>query len=189
MATLDIRLFGDPVLRQRAHPVTSFDDQLRGLTTDMRDTMRAAGGVGLAANQVGVLQRLFTWRILDEEEVETATGTVVNPDVEDTSAEIQVDDEGCLSFPGLFYPVERPLWARVGFQDLTGDKHVEEVAGLKARVFLHEIDHLNGILLIDHLALHDRREAMRRMRQQRLRDEHETAPDGQLLRGLGGRKV
>ncbi len=159
MAILDIRLFGDPVLRQRAREVTSFDARLRRLADDMFDTMREAGGGGLAANQVGVLKRLFTWEAKDRR------GTVCNPVVEDASEELQGGDEGCLSFPGLFYPLERPLRVRVRHQDLSGDEHLTNVEGLLARVFLHEIDHLNGVLFIDHLARHDRKEALKRMRE------------------------
>jgi peptide deformylase len=161
MSLLPIRLFGDPVLRERAAEVTTFDAALERLAEDMLETMRNAHGVGLAANQVGVLKRLFTWELPEEER----HGALVNPEVVETSAEIQEGDEGCLSFPGLFYPTERPLRARLRARDVTGDEFEICGEGLLARILLHELDHLNGILFIDHLARHDRKEAMRRIRE------------------------
>ncbi|MTV25589.1 peptide deformylase [Nitriliruptoraceae bacterium ZYF776] len=169
VSTLQIRIFGDPVLRQRAHEVTDFDGRLAKLAQDMLDTMRAKDGVGLAANQVGVLKRLFTWELdVGEDEEELIGGAVVNPVLLDSSEELQEGDEGCLSFPGLFYPVDRPLRIEVEHRDLHGDEHTVQLEGFLARIFLHEMDHLNGILFIDHLAKHDRKEAMRRMREQQL---------------------
>lgn len=165
MAILDIRLFGEPVLRQRAREVTSFDARLQRLADDMLDTLRQTAGAGLAANQVGVLKRLFTWEARDRH------GAVCNPVVEEVSEELQEGEEGCLSFPGLFYPVERPLWVRVRHQDLSGDEQLTDAEGFLARVFLHEIDHLNGVLFIDHLARHDRKEALKRMREHRLEQD------------------
>ena len=164
MALLPIRLFGDPVLRERAAEVETFDEALRRLADDMLETMRAAAGAGLAANQIGVLKRLFTWELAGGNGDEPATGAWVNPEVVDTSVEVQEGEEGCLSFPGLFYPTERPLRARVRGFDVHGEELEMEGEGLLARIFLHEIDHLNGILFIDHLARHDRKDAMRRIR-------------------------
>ncbi|HEY8338919.1 MAG TPA: peptide deformylase [Egibacteraceae bacterium] len=161
MAILPIRIFGDPVLRERAREVTEFDEALRRLADDMMETMRAANGAGLAGNQVGVLKRLFTWQIGDGPD---ESGTWVNPELLETSEEIQEGEEGCLSFPGLFYPTPRPLRARLRVQDVYGDEHEVTGEGLYARVLLHELDHLNGILFIDHLARHDRKDAMRRIR-------------------------
>jgi peptide deformylase len=177
VATLDIRLFGDPVLRQEARQVTDFDDRLATLAANMHETMLAANGVGLAAPQVGVLKRLFTWEV-DEE----AGGAVVNPVLTDASDDAIEMDEGCLSFPGLFYPVERPLRVEVSWQDLAGDDHTVQLEGFFARVWLHEMDHLDGVLFIDHLARHDRRAAMKEMR--RIREERgldEPPPAGGLL--------
>lgn len=188
MSVREIRLFGDPILRQEAHEVGSFDRHLRRLARDMLETMRAAPGVGLAAPQVGVLKRLFTWEITFEEEDGTTTtgGAVVNPVLLERGDEEQTGEEGCLSFPGLFFPLARPRWARVRWQDLAGEEHTTEVEDLTARVWLHEMDHLDGILFIDHLALHDRQEAMRRMREQRLADEPEEPGENLLLRNLPG---
>jgi peptide deformylase len=196
MATLEVRIFGDPVLRQRAHEVEDFDGSLVTLANDMLQTMRAKDGVGLAANQVGILKRLFTWELdVGEEEAEVlgrvgpggiVGGAVVNPVLLDSSEELQEGDEGCLSFPGLFYPVDRPLRIEVAHQDLAGDEHTVQLEGFLARVFLHEMDHLNGILFIDHLAEHDRKAAMKVMREQRLAEQGEAPPPvaGGLL--LGG---
>ncbi|QBI21546.1 peptide deformylase [Egibacter rhizosphaerae] len=171
MARLPIRIFGDPVLRSRAAEVTDFDAALARLAEDMLETMRAAEGAGLAANQVGVLKRLFTWEESDEH------GALVNPEVVETSEETQDGDEGCLSFPGLFYPTERPFRARVRGRDVHGDEMEYTVEELRARIFLHELDHLNGILFIDHLARHDRKEAMRRIREGELEQPRRPAAD------------
>jgi len=172
VALLPIRIFGDPVLRERAREVTDFDDQLRLLADNMLETMRAAEGLGLAGNQVGVLKRLFTWELPDEER----HGALVNPEVVETSEEVQHGDEGCLSFPGLFYPTERPLRVRMAARDVFGDELTLEGEGTLARIMLHELDHLNGILFIDHLARHDRKEAMRRINAGELEDEAAARP-------------
>jgi len=187
VSKLEIRIFGDPVLRQRAHEVEDFDGRLATLAGNMFDTMRAAEGVGLAANQVGVLKRLFTWELereADDGTVEAMGSAVVNPVLLDSSEDIQDGDEGCLSFPGLFYPVDRPLRVEVGYQDLGGDDHTVQLEGFLARIWLHEMDHLNGILFIDHLAKHDKVEALKRMREYRTEQGIEDArikPGGLLL--------
>ncbi len=177
MSVLPIRIFGDPVLRQRAHEVTDFGAALRRLADDMLETMRAATGAGLAANQVGVLKRLFTYEWVEERGGEGQFGWFVNPKVVETSEEIQEGEEGCLSFPGLFYPTDRPLRARVRGKTVEGEDLEMVGEGMLARIFLHEIDHLNGILFIDHLARHDRKDAMRRIREGEL--EHPTGADHQ----------
>jgi peptide deformylase len=166
VATLEVRIFGDPVLRQRAHEVEDFDGRLATLAGDLFDTMRAKDGVGLAANQVGVLKRLFTWEV-EREDADPLGGAVVNPVLLDSSEELESDDEGCLSFPGLFYPVSRPLTVEVGYQDLGGEHHRVPLEGFLARIWLHEMDHLNGILFVDHLAKHDKQAALKRMREYR----------------------
>lgn len=184
MGRLDIRIFGDPVLRQRAREVEVFDDQLAQLAEDMLETMREAQGVGLAANQVGVLKRLFTWEVDVEEDEDPLGGAVVNPVLLDASEELQEGEEGCLSFPGLSFPLDRPLRVEVAHQDLHGEERTVQLEGLLARVFLHEMDHLNGILFIDHLAMHDRKAALRIMRERRLAeqgDDEPPAPGGLLL--------
>jgi peptide deformylase len=194
VATLEIRVFGDPVLRQRAREVEDFDGRLARLASDMFDTMRAAQGVGLAANQVGSLTRLFTWETQvagpteddPERAVEVVGGAVVNPVLTSGSDELQDGDEGCLSFPGLFYPLDRPLRIEVDYQDLEGTSRQIALEGYHARIWLHEMDHLDGVLFIDHLAKHDRREAMRAMREYRLEhglDDAPAARPGALLFG------
>lgn len=194
MPQLDVRIFGDPVLRQKARPVTSFDEPLARLAENMFETMRAHAGVGLAAPQVGVLKRLFTWEVAqetgpeDEGPVEVVGGAVVNPTLLDASEELIEDDEGCLSFPGLYYPVSRPLRVRIEYADLHGDEHTVDLVDFFARIFLHEMDHLDGILFIDHLARHDRKEAMRRMRLHRQEQglEEPAQSTGLGLFGAGG---
>jgi peptide deformylase len=180
MGLLEVRVFGDPVLRQAALEVRDFDGGLARLAADMHETMLASDGVGLAANQVGVLRRLFTWEVPgDEEEGRPMVGgAVVNPTLLGTTAEVEEHDEGCLSFPGLFYPVERPIGVHVRHRDLAGAEHEVELDGFAARIWLHEMDHLAGVLFIDHLARHDRREAMRLMRER----EMDTAEIAGLFR-------
>jgi peptide deformylase len=166
MAILPIRIFGDPILRERATEVTDFGEVLARLAADMLETMRAASGVGLAANQVGALKRVFTWELPpgQDEDGQSRHGACVNPEIVEASEDVQEGDEGCLSFPGLFYPTTRPLRARISAFDVGGNDIEVEGEGLLARVLLHELDHLNGILFIDHLTRHDRKDAMRRIR-------------------------
>lgn len=149
---LRVRTFGDPILREVAAPVERFDAALSTLLHQMHATMDAAGGKGIAGNQVGVLLRVFAWRF-DQE----LTGSCVNPEVLFESEDTARDVEGCLSFPRLFrFECERAVAAEVQFQDLEGRPHTMTVQDRLARTFLHEIDHLNGILFLDHLAAHDR---------------------------------
>lgn len=152
---LTLRTFGDPILRQVAAPVRIFDSDLRVLLEQMHATMDAAGAQGVAGNQVGVLLRVFAWR------QDSATeGNCINPQILQISAETQADEEGCASFPRAFrFLCERPTWADVRFSDLDGGMHETRVTNRLARTFLHEIDHLNDILFIDHLAMHDRQRA------------------------------
>jgi peptide deformylase len=162
MATRDIRTFGDPVLRQRAREVEEVTDLHRKLIKDMIDTMRAAPGVGLAAPQIGVLERIFVW------EVEDRHGAVVNPEIVETSSATVTDDEGCLSLPGLTYPVERA--AEVTIRGLDEHGRPIELTGteLLARIFQHEIDHLDGVLFIDRLSDAARKDALKTLREQTL---------------------
>ena len=144
MPILPIRSIGDPVLRTRAVEVTVFDDALRRLVADMRETMLDVGGVGLAAPQVGVSLRVFTWA------VEGSEGHVVNPVLE-VGEEPQEGGEGCLSVPGEWFPLARHPRARVTGTDLEGDEVVVEGEGLLARCLQHETDHLDGYLYVDRL--------------------------------------
>ena len=162
MSILPIRTFGDPVLRDRARPVESFDAALRQLAEDMIVTMHEAPGVGLAAPQVGRPIQLIVFDIGDEERGAQA---LTNPVLKNEWGE-QIDEEGCLSLPGLYYPVRRAqkVWAE-GF-DLDGHAVTIEGEDLLARVLQHEVDHLNGVLFIDRLDADHRSEAMAVLRDQ-----------------------
>lgn len=148
MAEREIRLLGDPALRERCEPVEAFDDELRRLARDLLDTMYAAEGVGLAAPQVGVPLRVFAY---DVQEPELPAGVLVNPEVVERSGSA-VDEEGCLSIPGLTAEVERAERVVVEGFDPEGEDLRFEADGLLARCFLHEIDHLDGVLFLDHLS-------------------------------------
>jgi peptide deformylase len=157
VAILPIRTFGDPGLRERARRVERVRPLHRRLANNMIETMRVAPGVGLAANQVGVLERIFVWEVDDE------VGVVVNPEIVTRSPEVEQSDEGCLSLPGLTYPVERSIEVTIEALDERGRPFTRTAEGLLARVFQHEIDHLDGILFVDRLPESLRREAMREL--------------------------
>jgi peptide deformylase len=163
MSTLSIRVFGDPVLREPAGPVESFDAGLRRLSEDMIETMRQAPGVGLAAPQVGRSIRLIVFDIGDE----TGARALANPVLMNEWGE-QIGDEGCLSVPGLYYPVRRAqkVWAEG--MDVDGHEVTMEGEDLLARVLQHEVDHLNGVLFIDRLDADHRNEALAKLRDQAL---------------------
>lgn len=148
MAVRKILTIPDPRLYQVSEPVTKFDRPLRDLARDMFDSMYAAQGVGLAAVQIGVLQRIL---IIDLEDQGFLKGVFVNPRVLEQSSELQDGDEGCLSVPGLSVPLKRPRWVKVGYQDLTGTERTVEGEMLLARAFLHEMDHLDGKVFVDQL--------------------------------------
>ncbi|HYQ67019.1 peptide deformylase [Actinophytocola sp.] len=167
MAVLPIRIVGDPVLHQPVRKVESFDDDLRELVEDMFETMAAAPGVGLAANQVGVDLRLFVYDCPDDEG-KRHRGVVVNPVLEtserpETMPDPDKDLEGCLSVPGESFPTGRAQWARVTGQDLDGEPVEVEGTGYFARCLQHETDHLKGVLYIDHLPRNRRRRVLREM--------------------------
>jgi peptide deformylase len=156
-----VRKFGDPVLRARALDVDRFDDALQAEVAQMGELMHDALGVGLAATQLGVLHRVLVYRAYPEDPL-TA---LVNPVLEWTSEELEVGEEGCLSLPGVHVEVERALRVRVRAQDETGQPHEVEAEGLEARVIQHEIDHLDGVLILDRISREARKEAMRAMRE------------------------
>lgn len=162
MAILPIRTFPDPVLRTRAREVEKVTDEHRLLIKNMIDTMRDAPGVGLAAPQIGVLERIFVW------EVEEEYGAVVNPVIVERSDKMAEDEEGCLSLPGLVFPVVRNERVVVEGTDETGQPVRIEGEDLLGRVFQHEIDHLDGILFTDRLPDPIKREAMTILREQAL---------------------
>ncbi len=162
MAVLTIRTFGDPALRQRAREVERVTEMHHKLIADMLDTMREAPGVGLAATQVGVLERIFVW------EVDGEHGVVINPRIVTRSDTTVEAEEACLSLPGLLYPLERPEEVTIEGLDQHGNPVNREARELLARVFQHETDHLDGILFIDHLPPRLRREARRTLADQAL---------------------
>ena len=156
-----VRKLGDPVLRASALAVERFDDTLASEIEQMGELMHDALGVGLAATQLGVLHRVLVFRAYTEDPL-TA---LVNPVLEWTSEELEVAEEGCLSLPGVHVEVERPLQVRVRAQDASGKELQVEAEGLEARVIQHEIDHLNGVLILDRISREARKEAMRAMRE------------------------
>ncbi|MCQ9351448.1 peptide deformylase [Corynebacterium sp. 153RC1] len=162
MATRPIRMFGDPVLRTRAQEVTEFDAALEHLIDDMLETMDEAGGVGLAANQVGVTKRVFVYDCSHIEE--GLRGHIVNPVWEAIGEETQIDQEGCLSIPGVQKDTERFQTVKVSGQDKDGNPVSMVASGLMARCIQHETDHLDGILFLKRLSPELRKEAMAELR-------------------------
>jgi peptide deformylase len=158
VAVKPIRLFGDPVLRTPADPVTDFDKELRSLVRDLTDTMMEAPGVGLAAPQLGVSLRVFAYY------VDETPGHLINPTL-DLSEEEQEDDEGCLSLPGLAFPTKRAFGAVAKGFDMHGEPIVVEGTELLARCVQHETDHLDGIIFIDRLDAEQRKAAMKAIRE------------------------
>ena len=159
---LDIRTFGDPVLKTRAAPVESFDESLVRLTQDMLATMRDNEGVGLAANQVGRLKRVFVAAIEDEEYV------IVNPVLTEWSETTESVPEGCLSIPGILVDVERPTGVTVSGRDVSGKPLQISASDLLARVLQHEVDHLDGVMILDRTDRPSRKAAMREWRERLL---------------------
>ena len=157
MAVQDIRLFGDPVLRTPAAEVTTFDRELRKLVKNLTDTMMDAPGAGLAAPQIGVSLRVFTYWVDDE------LGHLINPNL-DLSEELQDGDEGCLSLPGLAYETKRSMRVVAKGFKMYGEPVVIEGSDYKARAVQHETDHLDGILFIDRLDEATRKAAMKEIR-------------------------
>ncbi|GAB3466491.1 peptide deformylase [Kineococcus endophyticus] len=158
MAIQPIRLFGDPVLRQRAAEVTTFDKELRQLVKDLEETMLAAPGAGLAAPQLGVSLRVFTYHADGE------LGHLVNP-VLDLSEECQEGDEGCLSFPGIVADTKRSLHVVAKGFDMHGEPLTITGSEFKARAIQHETDHLDGVLFIDRLDKAQRKLALKAVRE------------------------
>jgi peptide deformylase len=156
---LDIRTFGDPVLKTRAAPVENFDESLERLTEDMLATMREHDGVGLAANQVGRLKRVLVASVEEDDYV------VVNPVLTDRSDATERCQEGCLSIPGIQVEVERPTAVTVTGLDASGEPLRIEATDLLARVLQHEVDHLDGVLILDRTDRASRKAAMREWRE------------------------
>ena len=149
MPRREVRLLGDPVLRQRAEEVTEITDELRQLVDDMFATMYDEEGVGLAAPQVGIAQRVI---VVDPHEEGTERFALVNPVILESAAELERGEEGCLSIPGLKEIVERPAAVVVEGMALDGSTRRLDASGLLARILQHEVDHLNGVLFIDRIS-------------------------------------
>jgi peptide deformylase len=165
-----IRRYGDPVLKSRATPVDRFDDSLRTQVSRMGAIMNDALGVGLAAPQVGVSQRLLVYRVGHE----APLIALVNPEIEWSSEDEEAAEEGCLSIPGIGVDVDRAVYVRVNALDEFGDRRTVEASGLEARVIQHEMDHLDGVLILDRTDREQRKEAIRTLRE-REREEAEQA--------------
>lgn len=163
MAIFPIRTYGDPVLRTSTTPVDEVDDSVRKLVADLTETMYDAPGVGLAANQIGVSRRVAVFDAHDGE----GPRPLINPEILETEGEFEFE-EGCLSVPGHYWPIIRPEFVRVRSLDLEGNVVEYEGIDLLGRVMLHEIGHLDGGLLIDHLPKRVRKKALKELREELL---------------------
>lgn len=159
LALSQIRQYPDAALKMKARPVEEFDDDLRRLAERMKQLMEDANGIGLAATQVGVLQRLFVFNAAEDEVVALA-----NPEIVDRSEETTVEDEGCLSIQGVLLPVERPAGITIQGRDETGAEVRYELEEPYSRVAQHESDHLDGVLILDRTTPEARREALAALR-------------------------
>ena len=160
-ALAQIRSFGDPVLRTKARPVERFDDALRSEVERMGELMDDALGVGLAATQVGVLHRLLVYRVQQE----APLAALINPVIEWSGKQSESMEEGCLSLPSVLVDVDRSVHVRVRALDENGEPITVEASGLEARVIQHELDHLDGVLILDRTTREQRKEAMRKLRE------------------------
>ena len=163
-----IRRLGDPVLKSRATPVDRFDESLQRQVKRMAGIMNDALGVGLAAPQLGISQRLLVYRIGPD----APLTVLANPELEWASGDLELGEEGCLSIPGIVVDVDRPVHVRVRGQDEEGEERLVEASGLEARVIQHEIDHLDGVLILERTSRDERKRALRELREaQDRRDE------------------
>jgi len=156
-----VRKFGDPVLKSKAAPVTVFDDALRAEIAEMGRIMHDSLGIGLAANQVGRLRRVLVYRVEEDSPLQA----LINPVLEWSSKDEEWFEEGCLSLPRVHVDVERSVHVRVRAQDPAGAEIVVEASGLEARVIQHEMDHLDGTLILDRTPRDQRKDAMRTLRE------------------------
>jgi peptide deformylase len=156
-----VRKFGDPVLKARALPVDRFDDALAQEIQRMGRLMDDSLGIGLAATQVGVMHRVLVYRV----EPGGPIAALVNPELEWSSRDMEPMDEGCLSLPGVLVEVDRPVHVRVRAMDERGEDLLVEASGLEARVIQHELDHLDGVLILDRTSRDQRKQAMRTLRE------------------------
>ena len=157
-----VRQYGDPVLRSRALEVEQFDERLAEEVRRMGQLMHDALGIGLAATQVGVMHRVLVYRV----DPDSPVAVVVNPVLEWASEEREPLEEGCLSLPGVLVEVDRPVHVRVRSRDERGEDQLIEASGLEARVLQHEMDHLDGVLIVDRTSRDQRKQAMRTLREQ-----------------------
>jgi peptide deformylase len=162
-----IRRYGDPVLKSRATPVDRFDDALHAQVQRLSGLMNDAFGVGLAAPQLGISQRLLVYRVGRDAPVIA----LVNPELEWRSEDGEPAEEGCLSIPGITVDVDRPVHVRVRARDEHGDTRLVEASGLEARVIQHEMDHLDGVLILDRTSRDERKEAIRALREAERSDQ------------------
>jgi peptide deformylase len=160
-ALVHVRKYGDPVLRSRARPVETFDAALADEVRRMGELMDAALGIGLAATQLGVMHRVLVYRV----DPDAPLGVLINPELEYKGDELETMEEGCLSLPGVGVEVERPIHVRVRASDETGAPITVEASGLEARVIQHEMDHLDGVLILDRTSRDQRKQAMRALRE------------------------
>jgi peptide deformylase len=170
-ALAHVRKLGDPVLRTKALKVERFDDRLRDEVRRMAILMEDALGIGLAAPQVGISHRVLVYRV----EPESPVVALVNPQVEWSSRDEEISEEGCLSLPFIHVDVERPVAVRVKAKDEHGDDVIVEASGLEARVIQHEMDHLDGVLILDRTTREQRKAAMREMREREAADAASAA--------------
>lgn len=160
-ALAHVRKFGDPVLKTKARPVTEFDDALRAQLERMAVLMHDGLGIGLAATQVGVLNRVLVYRV----DPQAPVAAIVNPELEWRSSDEEIAEEGCLSLPHVHVEVQRPVHVRVNARDGFGEQIVIEASGLEARVLQHEMDHLDGVLILNRTSRDQRKQAMRALRE------------------------
>ncbi|WP_369133359.1 peptide deformylase [Modestobacter sp. I12A-02662] len=172
MSVTPIRIMGDPVLRTPAAPVVDFDAELRQLVADLTDTMHAAGGAGIAAPQIGVGLRVFTWYVDGE------VGHLVNPEVTPVGEETEEDAEGCLSIPGFRFDCRRHLYVAATGWDMHGEPIRVEGSHKLARAIQHETDHLDGVLFVDRLDAEAREAALAVLRDAAWQGEQSYLPDG-----------
>jgi peptide deformylase len=156
-----IRRLGDPVLKSRAVPVDRFDDSLRRQVSRMAGIMNDAIGVGLAAPQLGISQRLLVYRV----GADAPMTVLANPELEWASDDGELGEEGCLSIPGITVDVDRPVHVRVRALDEEGEPRLVEASGLEARVIQHEMDHLDGVLILERTSRDERKRALRELRE------------------------
>ena len=160
-ALAHVRKYGDPILKTRARPVERFDAALRDEVERMGQLMHDSLGIGLAAPQVGVAHRLLVYRV----EPDSPIQALVTPEIRWSSRDEEIMEEGCLSLPSVHVDVERPLHVLVRAQDAHGDAITVEASGLEARVIQHELDHLDGVLILDRTSRDQRKQAMREWRE------------------------